>query len=97
MPLGQNQKTSVVGNQMQAVKFQGRCPANPGVPRTALQGGGPPAQQRHPLLRAGGYIPEGLSYDGTESQIVMGVHQLPPARSLLATHRTNREAGDIRT
>ena len=74
MPLGQNQKTGVVGNQMQTVKFQRRRPADPGVTRTALQGGGTPAQQRHPLLLAGGHIPKGLSYDGPESQVVMGVH-----------------------
>src|SRR5271157_204782 len=97
MPLGQNQKADVIGNQMQTAKFQGGRPANPGVPRTTLQGGGTPAQQRHPLLRAGGYIAEGLSYEGPESQVVMGVHQLSPARSLLATHRTNHEAGQVRT
>ena len=92
-----HEKADVVGKQIQTAKFQGWRPADPGVPRSALQGSSAPAQQRYPLLLAGGHVPEGLSYDGAESQVVMGVHQLPPARSLLATHGTNREAGDIGT
>ena len=95
MPGGQNQKTHIVDHQAQTTKFQRRRPADPGITRRTLQGRRAPTQQRHPLFIGGGHIPERSSDDRPESQVVVGLHQFAPGRSLLAAHGADDEPARI--
>jgi hypothetical protein len=42
-------------------------------------------------------LPQSVGTGLPDSQVMMGVHQLSPARSLRVAHRTNNDAGHICT
>ena len=75
MPAGQDQKAAVVGDQMQPVVLHPEVPADPGVPRPALQGGRGKADQRHPLAPPARHVPLRLADLGQGAQIMMRLHQ----------------------
>jgi len=88
-PLRQDEETNVVGPEMKAAEAQRRAPADPGIARSALQGGRTPAPQGHPLLLEEGYVAEGLSDNRAQAQIVVGPHQVLPSPSFLAAYGTD--------
>src|SRR5215831_5638371 len=74
---------------MKAAEAQRRAPADPGIARSAFQGGRTPAQQRHPLLLEKGYVPEGFANNRAQAQIMVGAHQVLPSPSFLAAYGTD--------
>ena len=76
MPIGQDQKTAVIGQQVQAVILMAKIPADPPIPGRALPGRSGKAQQGHPLLSKGGDIPQGFANLGQSTQVMMLLHQL---------------------
>ncbi len=59
MMFGQDQKATVVGDQVQPIVVMAKIPADPGVTHGALPGRRREAQQRQPLAVPGGDIPQG--------------------------------------
>ena len=75
MPVGQNQKPAVVGQQVQAVILVAEIPADPPIPNRALPGCGGKAQQGNPLIVPGDDIPQGFANLGQRPQVMMRLHQ----------------------
>ena len=61
MGVGQDQEATVVGDQVQTVILMTEIPADPGIPRRTLPGGGGEAQQGHPHPVPGSDIPQGMA------------------------------------
>jgi len=72
--LGQDQKPTVVGDQVQAVVLVAEIPADPGVARRALPGSGGKTHQGQPLTVPGGDIPQGVADLRQRPEVVMGRH-----------------------
>jgi len=75
MPIWQDQKTTVIGHQFQAVILVTESPADPPIPGRALPGRRGKAQQGHPLLVPEGDIPEGFANLGQRPEVMMCLHQ----------------------
>jgi len=73
--LGQDQKSAVVGDQVQAVVLVAEIPSDPGVTRRALPGRRGEARQGQPLPVPGGDIPQGVADLRQRPEVVTGCHQ----------------------
>ena len=58
MPIGQDQKAAVVGDQVQPIILMAEIPADPAITGPALPGRSGKAQQGEPLAAPGGHIPQ---------------------------------------
>jgi len=83
MVFWQDQKATIVGDEVQAIVLVAKIPSDPGIPCRALPGRGREAQQCPPLAAPEGDIPEGVADLRQGSQVVMGVHQGLEARLLV--------------
>ena len=61
MPVGQDQKAAVVGDQVQAVALVAVAPANPAIPHGAFPCRRRKAEQSHPLAEVGRHVPKGFA------------------------------------
>ena len=87
--LRQHQEPRVVRDQVQAPELHRPVPAQPAVPRRALERPRLPAQQRHPVpppLRDVAHTPP---RELPETQVVALVHQRVPAPPLVGADRTH--------
>ena len=75
MPLGQDEKTTVIDNQLQAVLLMAQVPTNPAIPGSALQGRRGKTQEGYPLIAPSRDIPERLADLGQRTQVMMLLHQ----------------------
>jgi hypothetical protein len=71
MPVLQDQKTTIVGQQLEAVILMAEVPTDPAIPGRALPSGGRKAEQSYPVILPGAYIPEGFANLGKRPQIVL--------------------------
>jgi hypothetical protein len=58
---GQDQKTTIIGDQVQAVVLMTEIPTDPAVTGCTLPGGGAEVQQGQPLATPGDHIPQGMT------------------------------------
>jgi hypothetical protein len=79
---GQDQKATVVGDQVQPIVLMAKIPPDPGITGGALPGRRREAQQRQPLAVPGSDIPQGVPDLRQRAQVVMGIHQRLEARLL---------------
>src|SRR5215471_2653921 len=86
---GQDQEANVVSKEVEATPAQLGAPADPGIARSALQGCHTPAQERYPLLLEEGDVAKGGSESRAQAQVMVGPHQVSPARAFLAAHGTH--------
>ena len=86
VPVGQNQKTAVVDDQLQAAITMAQIPADPAIARSTLQRTGRKAQQGNPLLLPPGHIPDGLADLRQCAQVMVLPHQLLVAPLLARTN-----------
>jgi hypothetical protein len=70
--LGQDQKATVVGDQMQKIILVAKSPPDPGVTRRALPDRGGEAHKGQPLPLPGGDIPQGMAGLRQRPEVVMG-------------------------
>jgi hypothetical protein len=77
---GEDQKPTVVGDQIQTIVLAAKFPADPGVARGTRPGRGREAQQCQPLSLPDGDIPQRVPDLRQRPQIVMGRHQALEAR-----------------
>src|ERR1700728_4429800 len=75
MPVGQDEKASVVDDQLQAAIALAKVPTDPIVTHGALEGRGGKAQQRYPFFPPGGNVPERLADLRQSSQVVVLSHE----------------------
>jgi len=75
MVLREDQKTRLIGDQVQPVVVVAKIPANPAIARATLQGRGREAQQCQSLRLVGGDIPQRVTDLWQRPQIVMCLHQ----------------------
>lgn len=75
MVFGQDQKATIVGDQVRPIVWMAKIPTDPGVARGTLPGRGREAQQRQPLAVPGGDIPQSVPDLRQRAQVVMGLHQ----------------------
>ena len=86
MPGGQNEKTAVVDDQLQAAIAMAKVPTDPTITHRALERRGGKAQQGYPFLPPGGNIPERLADLRQCPQVMMLLHQLPVTRLIAGTN-----------
>jgi hypothetical protein len=91
MPIGQDQKTAVVGDQFEPVVIilMVKIPADPPIAHRAFPRGCRKVLQRHPLLVISGHVPQGLTDLGEKTQVVMGCHQLAVNGLFVALNKTD--------
>jgi hypothetical protein len=99
MPVGQNQKTAIVGDQLEPVIIilMVKIPADPPIAHRAFPRGRRKTQQRHPLLVIGGHIPQGMTDLGQIPQVMMRRHQLAMKRFFAALNGTDSHFVEVQT
>ena len=75
MPVGQDEKTAVIDDQLEAVILMAEVPPNPTIPCSTLQSRGGKAQKGNPLIAPGGNVPEGFADLRQGTQVMMILHQ----------------------
>jgi hypothetical protein len=91
MPVGQNEKPAVVGDQFEPViiVLVVKIPADPPIAHRAFPCRGRKAQQRHPLILVAGHVPKRLTDLGQIAQVVMRRHQLAMKPLLVVLNGTH--------
>jgi hypothetical protein len=89
MPLRQDQKTAVVGDQLQAVILMAVVPTDPLVAYRAFPSRCRKTQQDNPFPPIVGSIPKRLADLANRAEIVMGVQQLLETPLLALPDRAN--------
>ena len=87
--LGQNQEPRVVADQVQPPELHRAVPAQPAVPRRALEGARLPAHQRQPMPPPHRHVPQPAPRELPEPQIVVRRHQRVPPAPLVRPRRTH--------
>ena len=77
VPVGQNQKSAVVGDQPQTIILMPEIPANPAVTNPTFPRRSRKTEQRGPIFAAGRDVPERVADLGQIAQIVVLRHQRP--------------------
>ena len=95
MPFGQNQKATVVGDQLQAVILVAEIPTNPLIPHRAFPGRRRKTQQGNPFSPIVGSIPKRFADLANCSEIVMGVQQLLETPLLVLPDRANPDLSKL--
>ena len=90
MPLWQDQKAAVVGDELESPLLVSLVPANPALTRRAFQSRRRETQQRDPFVLVGGNVPQRVAYLGQVAQVVVLLHQFPITQFLACVGRTNR-------
>src|ERR1700679_2322117 len=91
VPVGQNEKTAVVDDQLQAAITMAQIPADPAIARSTLQRRGRKAQQGNPLLLPTGHIPDCLADLRQCAQVMVLPHQFLVARLFARTNRLHND------
>ena len=87
--LAEDQEARVVGDRVEAPKLLARPPADPAVPRPALEGAVPPACQRQPPAPPGRRAAKAALGEPPEAEIVVLLHRRVPARPLARSSEAN--------
>ena len=95
MPLRQDQKAAVVGDQLQAVILVAVVPTNPLIAHRAFPGRRRKTQQGNPFPPIVGSIPERLADLADRAEIVMGVQQLLKTPLLALPDRANPDLSQL--
>ncbi len=92
---GQTAEADVIDHEPEPAPLEGRNPAEPGVPRPALQRRGRPREEGDPRLPSGGHVPEGFAHHpGAREVVVRGERLLPPAALLGADEAYGEGPGE---
>ena len=75
MPVGQDQKTAVVGQQIEPIELMVKGPTDPLIASSTFEGGSGKADQADPLITDTGRISQGFTDFGQGAQVMMPVHQ----------------------
>ena len=75
MPVGQNEKATVIDDQLEAVILMAEVPADPTISCSALQSRGGKAQKGYPLIAPEANVPEGFADLRQGAQVMMLLHQ----------------------
>ncbi len=87
--LRQHQEPRVVPDQVQTPELHLAVPAQPAIPRPALERPRLPAHQRHPATPPLRHVPQTPTRELPEAQVVVLRHQRVPAPPLLRPRRTH--------
>lgn len=74
VPLGQDEKTAVIGDQLEAVILKAEGPSDPAISRGTFPGGSGEAEEGDPLITPEGHVPEGFANFGQGPQVMMSLH-----------------------
>ena len=74
MPVGQDEKATVINDQLQPIILMVKVPPDPAIPCSTLQGRGGKAQKGYPLIAPSGDVPESLANLGQGTQVMMLLH-----------------------
>ena len=94
MPVGQDQKAAVVGDQREPPILRAKIPANPAIPHAAFQRRARETELRHPLVTLRGDVPERLTNLRECAQIVVARHLGLIARVFVSLDRAYVKLGE---
>lgn len=93
---GQDEKTGVIGDEMQPLILQHGGPADPMVACRAFQRCGLPAEEREPRVPEQGHVAQGVAHERLQAQIMVGPHQRIPTHPLSGSDRADHDLTENR-
>ena len=95
--LWQNQKSAVVGDQVQPIVLATKVPTDPAVACAALECGSGKAQQRQPLTTPAGEGPDRVADLRQGPQVMMRLHQRLKARLIRRSDELDNDFTEVQT